>query len=68
MADNIMNSKNYRDTVLTYIEKLGEIDKLEDQLIEQKNQPDEVKNQLTNLKKEASDLKQQIDNFKRKNK
>ena len=47
-----MNSKNYRDIVLEYIEKLGEIDKGEDQ--------------LSKLKKEASDLKQQIDDLKRK--
>ena len=47
-----MNSKNYRDQVLEYVQKLGEIDKVEDQLLE--------------LKKEASDLKQQIDHSKRK--
>jgi hypothetical protein len=49
-----MNSKNYRDIVLAYVDKLGEVDKAEDQ--------------LTKLKKEASDLKEQIDNAKGKNK
>jgi phage shock protein A len=63
-----MNSKNYRDMVLTYVDKLGEIDKLEDQLIGSENQPIELKNQLAELKKEVSNLKQQIDNFKGKNK
>lgn len=49
-----MNSKNYRDIVLAYVNKLGEIDKTEDQ--------------LTELKKEASKLKQEIDDAKGKNK
>jgi cell division protein FtsL len=46
------NSKDYRNTVLTYIEKLGEIDKLEDELRERK--------------KEVSELKKEIDDCKRK--
>jgi len=37
---------------LPYIEKLGEIDKLEDELLEKK--------------REASELKKKIDDFKRK--
>ncbi len=45
-----MNSKNYRDTVLAYVQKLEEIDKLEDELVR--------------LKKEAGNLKEQIDNSK----
>jgi septal ring factor EnvC (AmiA/AmiB activator) len=63
-----MNSKNYRDMVLEYVEKLGEIHTLEDKLIQQNNQSDELKKQLSNLKKETSNLKQQIDNCKGKNK
>jgi hypothetical protein len=47
-----MNNKIYRDIVLAYVEKLGEIDKLEDE--------------LRRRKQEASDLKQQIDNSKGK--
>jgi hypothetical protein len=45
------NKKKYRDIVLPYIEKLGEIDKLEDE--------------LTKKKEEASKLKKEIDDFKR---
>ncbi len=63
-----MNSKNYRDLVLEYVEKLGEIDQTEDQLAASKNQPIELKDALTKLKKEASDLKDQIDQSKGKNK
>lgn len=48
------NSKDYRNTVLTYIEKLAEVDKLEDELVKRK--------------KEVSELKEKIDNHKRKNK
>lgn len=48
------NSKDYRDTVLKYREKLAEVDKLEDELVE--------------CKKEASELKKIIDNHKRRNK
>ena len=47
-----MNNKDYRDIVLAYVEKLGEIDKLEDE--------------LTEKKQEANELKKEIDNFKRK--
>jgi len=61
-----MNSKNYRDTVLTYVDKLGEIDKLEDQLIESGEGTDKIKQELNELKKEASELKEQIDSHKRK--
>jgi molecular chaperone GrpE (heat shock protein) len=46
------NKKKYRDIVLPYIEKLGEIDKLENELFEKK--------------REASELKKEIDNFKRR--
>jgi len=65
---NNMNSKNYRDLVLEYVEKLGEIDKIENQLIKSKNQPTELTNNLTKLKTEVSNLKQQIDASKGKNK
>ena len=63
-----MNSKNYRDLVLEYVEKLGEIDKIEDQLATSKNQPTQLKDALTKLKKEANNLKEQIDNSKGRNK
>jgi hypothetical protein len=63
-----MNSKNYRDLVLEYVQKLGEIDKAEDQLREFKEPPVELKDQIVTLKKEASNLKQQIDNSKGRNK
>lgn len=53
-----MNSKNYRDLVLDYVQKLGEIDKAEDERVGQ--------DQLSKLKKEASDLKQKIDNSRKK--
>jgi hypothetical protein len=62
-----MNSKNYRDIVLEYVQKLGEIDKIEDEFVNSGG-AENFKSQLTELKKEASNLKQQIDNFKGKNK
>ena len=61
-----MNNKNYRDTVLTYVDKLGEIDKLEDQLIKSGEETDGIKQELNELKKEASELKKEIDSHKRK--
>lgn len=45
------NKKKYRDIVLPYIESLGEIDRLEDE--------------LTKKKQKASELKKEIDDFKR---
>jgi hypothetical protein len=62
-----MNSKNYRDIVLKYVEKLGEIDKVEDEFINSGG-AENFKTQLIELRKEVSNLKQQIDNFKGKNK
>jgi phage shock protein A len=61
-----MNSKNYRDIVLEYVEKLGEINSIEDQLAKPENQSTMLKSQLATLKQEVSDLKQQMDNAKRK--
>lgn len=55
-----MNSKSYRDIVLEYIEKLGEIDKAADQRIGE--------DKLIKLKKEANVLKEQIDKYKLKKK
>ena len=48
-----MNNKNYRDTVLTYVDKLGEIDKLEDQLIKSGEETDGIKQELNELKKRS---------------
>jgi hypothetical protein len=62
-----MNSKDYRDIVLEYVQKLGEIDRAEDEVVNSGG-AENFKTQLAGLKKEASDLKQQIDNFKGKNK
>lgn len=61
-----MNSKNYRDTVLTYLDKLGKIDKLEDQLAKPGEEQDKVKQEIQQLKEEAGRLKQEIDSHKRK--
>jgi Mg2+ and Co2+ transporter CorA len=61
-----MNSKNYRDIALEYVEKLGEIDKIEDQLLRPENQSTELRNQLAQLKKETSNLKKQMDSSKRR--
>ena len=61
-----MNSKNYRDTVLTYIDKLGEIDKLEDELVNSEGETGELKEKINECKKEVSELKKEIDSHKRK--
>ena len=61
-----MNNKNYRDIVLTYIDKLGEIDKLEDKLIESEEGKEQLKEQINALKTETNNLKKQIDSHKRK--
>lgn len=61
-----MNSKNYRDIVLEYVDKLGEIDRIEDELTKSNNQSTEIKDQLRELKKKVSYLRQQIDDCKRK--
>jgi|GEM_PF-2790598 len=52
MVNNIDNNNlpNSRKVILTYIEKLGEIDTKEDELIE--------------LKKEATELKAEIDKYR----
>lgn len=59
-----MNSKEYRDTVLTYVNKLGQIDNLEDELIKSKGEPDKLKQEIAELKKEVTKLKEKIDNHK----
>ena len=66
-----MNSKNYRDAVLEYVQKLGEIDRFEDELFEYRKkgnleQAQETEKNLGELKKEASNLKEQIESHKRK--
>jgi cell division protein FtsB len=48
MSNN--NSQNPRKVILSYIEKLGEIDTKEDELVE--------------LKKEATELKAEIDKYR----
>lgn len=68
-----MNSKNYRDIILEYVQKLGEVDTTEDKLFELKKsgkleEANKIEKQLNELKKEANGLKQQIENCKRKNK
>ena len=60
-----MKRKNYRDTVMQYVEKLGELDKSEEKLFRLKNKPIDLTEKLAELKKEASSLKQQIDNAKK---
>jgi uncharacterized coiled-coil DUF342 family protein len=60
-----MNRKDYRDTVLTYVEKLGEIDKLENQLVKSGEETHELKQQINHLKQEVGKLKEEIDNHKR---
>jgi len=62
-----VNSKDYRATVLTYIEILGEIDKLEDQLTKSGENKDKFRKEIEQLKKEVNELKQKIDSHKRKN-
>jgi peptidoglycan hydrolase CwlO-like protein len=64
MANN-MNSKDYRDTVLTYIEKLGEIDKLKDEFFTTEGNKDELRQKIDRLTKETNELKKEIDNHKR---
>jgi heterodisulfide reductase subunit C len=66
-----VNSKNYRDAVLEYVQKLGEIDRFEDELFEYRKkgnleQAQETEKNLGELKKEASNLKEQIESHKRK--
>ena len=65
MVNNV-NSKNYRDTVLTYVDKLGEIDKLEDELVKSEGETGELKEKINKCKKEVSELKKEIDSHKRK--
>ena len=60
-----MNIKDYRDTVLTYVNKLGEIDKLEDQLVKSGEETHGLKQQINHLKQEVGKLKEEIDNHKR---
>lgn len=61
-----MNNKDYRDTVLSYVDKLGEIDKLEDQIINSKGEISELKKKVKELKIEVNELKREIDNHKRR--
>ena len=51
---NNENSQNPRKVILSYVEKLGEIDTKEDELIE--------------LKKEATELKAEIDKYREEKK
>ena len=61
-----MNSKNYRDTVLSYVNKLGEIDRLEDELVNSEGETGGLKEKINECKKEVNKLKKEIDNHKRK--
>ena len=61
-----MNSKSYRDIALEYLEKLAEINTIEDQLLRPENQSTDLRNQLAFLKREADNLKQQMNNAKRR--
>lgn len=61
-----MNSKSYRDIVLTYVEKLEEIDKLENQLTKPQGETYELEEKVNKLKKEVEKLKKEINNCKRK--
>ncbi|WP_445244829.1 hypothetical protein [Microcoleus sp. OTE_8_concoct_300] len=65
MVGNV-NRKNYRDMVLTYVDKLGEIDKLEDELVNSEGETGELKEKINEYKKEVSELKKEIDNHKRR--
>jgi len=60
-----MNRKDYRDIVLTYVEKLGEIDILENQFFETEGNKDKLREKIDRLKKETNELKKEIDNHKR---
>jgi hypothetical protein len=51
-----MNSKDYRDIVLEYVQKLGEIDRVEDEVVNS-GKAENFKTQLTGLKKRSKRFK-----------